>query len=171
MSGGSNCRGSSATPLAGMTRSRPQGWVADTGFSTKVGGVSFPSWLRTKGAGVSGVGSSPVTFRSWCRRVALGIEEHSSLFLSAFFRSSRGWLGSRLRTHSRASLWGERDKRETRNHENRMARFRFSWYTGVMIERAQWLSEIRSALRRSRVVALLGPRQSGKTTLAREIVP
>jgi predicted AAA+ superfamily ATPase len=40
-----------------------------------------------------------------------------------------------------------------------------------MIERAQWLSEIRSALERSRVVALLGPRQSGKTTLAREIVP
>jgi predicted AAA+ superfamily ATPase len=40
-----------------------------------------------------------------------------------------------------------------------------------MIERAQWLSEIRSALKRSRVVALLGPRQSGKTTLARQIVP
>lgn len=30
---------------------------------------------------------------------------------------------------------------------------------------------VRSALRRSRVVALLGPRQCGKTTLAREIVP
>src|SRR6202167_5001220 len=29
---------------------------------------------------------------------------------------------------------------------------------------------VRSALRRSRVVALLGPRQCGKTTLAREIV-
>ena len=40
-----------------------------------------------------------------------------------------------------------------------------------MIERTQWLSEIRAALERSRVVALLGPRQSGKTTLAREIVP
>jgi len=40
-----------------------------------------------------------------------------------------------------------------------------------MIERTQWLSEIRSALKRSRVVALVGPRQSGKTTLARQIVP
>lgn len=36
--------------------------------------------------------------------------------------------------------------------------------------RPQLLARIRRALRRSRVVALLGPRQSGKTTLAREIV-
>lgn len=40
-----------------------------------------------------------------------------------------------------------------------------------MIERSRWLGEIRAALRRSRVVALVGPRQSGKTTLARSIVP
>lgn len=40
-----------------------------------------------------------------------------------------------------------------------------------MIGRERWLSEIRAALRRSRVVALLGPRQVGKTTLARQIVP
>ncbi len=33
------------------------------------------------------------------------------------------------------------------------------------------MSRIEEALRRSRVVALLGPRQSGKTTLAREVVP
>ncbi len=39
-----------------------------------------------------------------------------------------------------------------------------------MIERSKRLLEIRAALRRSRVVALLGPRQSGKTTLARELV-
>jgi predicted AAA+ superfamily ATPase len=39
-----------------------------------------------------------------------------------------------------------------------------------MIERRDWLSQIRRALARSRVVALLGPRQCGKTTLAREIV-
>jgi predicted AAA+ superfamily ATPase len=57
------------------------------------------------------------------------------------------------------------------DNENQTADFRFSWYAGTMIERTQRLSEIRSALRRSRVVALLGPRQSGKTTLAREIVP
>jgi len=40
-----------------------------------------------------------------------------------------------------------------------------------MIERTEWLRKIRTALRRSRVTALVGPRQSGKTTLARQIVP
>jgi predicted AAA+ superfamily ATPase len=40
-----------------------------------------------------------------------------------------------------------------------------------MIDRPQALSKIRQALRRSRVVALVGPRQSGKTTLARLVVP
>ena len=39
-----------------------------------------------------------------------------------------------------------------------------------MIQRAQVLTEIRKALRRSRVVALIGPRQCGKTTLAAQIV-
>jgi len=33
------------------------------------------------------------------------------------------------------------------------------------------VAQVRSALRRSRVVALLGPRQCGKTTLARQFVP
>jgi predicted AAA+ superfamily ATPase len=40
-----------------------------------------------------------------------------------------------------------------------------------MIKRARLLDRIQRALRRSRVVALIGPRQSGKTTLARQIVP
>lgn len=40
-----------------------------------------------------------------------------------------------------------------------------------MIKRPQVLSQIRRALSRSRVVALIGPRQCGKTTLARQIVP
>jgi predicted AAA+ superfamily ATPase len=40
-----------------------------------------------------------------------------------------------------------------------------------VIPRPQVLAQIRQALRRSRVVALLGPRQSGKTTLARLVVP
>lgn len=39
-----------------------------------------------------------------------------------------------------------------------------------MIKRPQLLEAIRRSLRRSRVVALVGPRQCGKTTLAREIV-
>jgi len=43
-----------------------------------------------------------------------------------------------------------------------------SW---AVIERRDWLGKIRRALARSRVVALVGPRQCGKTTLAREIVP
>lgn len=39
-----------------------------------------------------------------------------------------------------------------------------------MIERSSILSSIKTALGRSRVVALIGPRQSGKTTLARQFV-
>jgi uncharacterized protein len=39
-----------------------------------------------------------------------------------------------------------------------------------MIERTTLLSSIRTALNRSRVVALMGPRQSGKRTLAHQFV-
>jgi predicted AAA+ superfamily ATPase len=39
-----------------------------------------------------------------------------------------------------------------------------------MIKRAKYLQRIETALKRSRVVALIGPRQSGKTTLARQFV-
>src|SRR5271167_1349414 len=40
-----------------------------------------------------------------------------------------------------------------------------------MIDRQSDMELVRAALKRSRVVALLGPRQSGKTTLARQFVP
>lgn len=40
-----------------------------------------------------------------------------------------------------------------------------------MLERSQLLDRIGRALKRSRVVALIGPRQSGKTTLARTLLP
>jgi hypothetical protein len=40
-----------------------------------------------------------------------------------------------------------------------------------VIERARLLRELRAALRRSTVVALVGPRQCGKTTAARELLP
>lgn len=39
-----------------------------------------------------------------------------------------------------------------------------------MIERTELLGEVNRALQRNRVVALIGPRQCGKTTLARQIV-
>src|SRR5215211_1761768 len=39
-----------------------------------------------------------------------------------------------------------------------------------MIERTALLSKVETALNRSRIVALIGPRQSGKTTLARQFV-
>lgn len=39
-----------------------------------------------------------------------------------------------------------------------------------MVERVQALGQLRRALKRSRVVALVGPRQCGKTTLARQLV-
>jgi uncharacterized protein len=41
----------------------------------------------------------------------------------------------------------------------------------AMIARTSDLELVRAALKRSRVVALLGPRQCGKTTLARQFVP
>src|SRR5881227_4046158 len=44
-------------------------------------------------------------------------------------------------------------------------------YHGAMIDRQSDVRLVRAALRRSRVVALLGPRQCGKTTLARQFVP
>src|SRR5262245_20014359 len=44
-------------------------------------------------------------------------------------------------------------------------------YHPGMIDRKTDIGLIRAALRRSRVVALLGPRQCGKTTLARQFVP
>jgi hypothetical protein len=40
-----------------------------------------------------------------------------------------------------------------------------------VIERPTEIRRVRQGLRRSRVVALVGPRQCGKTTLARELVP
>lgn len=40
-----------------------------------------------------------------------------------------------------------------------------------VIRRSEDLARVRSALKRSRIVALLGPRQCGKTTLARHFVP
>ena len=39
-----------------------------------------------------------------------------------------------------------------------------------MIDRPTWLEAIRTALSRSRIVTLIGPRQCGKTTLAREFL-
>jgi len=39
-----------------------------------------------------------------------------------------------------------------------------------MIDRKTDVQAVRTALKRSRVVGLLGPRQCGKTTLAREFV-
>jgi predicted AAA+ superfamily ATPase len=41
----------------------------------------------------------------------------------------------------------------------------------AMIDRRDDMNLVRAALKRSRVVALLGPRQAGKTTLARRLVP
>ena len=40
-----------------------------------------------------------------------------------------------------------------------------------MLPRTYLLDRVHQALKRSRVVALIGPRQCGKTTLARQIVP
>ena len=44
-------------------------------------------------------------------------------------------------------------------------------WLGAMVERPRALARIRTALRRSRIATLVGPRQCGKTTLARQFVP
>ena len=44
-------------------------------------------------------------------------------------------------------------------------------YDVAVIDRPMDVSCIRAALKRNRVAALLGPRQCGKTTLARQFVP
>lgn len=46
----------------------------------------------------------------------------------------------------------------------------FHCYIMYMIKRISLINQVHDSLKRSRVVALLGPRQCGKTTLAREIV-
>jgi predicted AAA+ superfamily ATPase len=56
-------------------------------------------------------------------------------------------------------------------HENPPFDGGFSWYHRAMIERRILQETIQYALSRSRVVALIGPRQCGKTTMARLFVP
>lgn len=48
---------------------------------------------------------------------------------------------------------------------------RFSWYKLEVIDRTALLESLKVALSRSRIVVLAGPRQCGKTTLARTLVP
>jgi predicted AAA+ superfamily ATPase len=43
-------------------------------------------------------------------------------------------------------------------------------YAEGMIDRKTDIEMVKTALRRSRIVAMLGPRQCGKTTLARQFV-
>lgn len=57
------------------------------------------------------------------------------------------------------------------NHEIPPSNGGFSWYYGSMITRTALQETIQSTLDRSRVVALIGPRQCGKTTMARLFVP
>jgi hypothetical protein len=58
------------------------------------------------------------------------------------------------------------------HHEIPTVPVRFSWCIILpIIDRTADPHLVRSALGRSRVVALLGPRQCGKTTLARQLVP
>ena len=55
-------------------------------------------------------------------------------------------------------------------HEKIMLADRFSWYFDEMLARTQACETIQTALGRAPVVVLTGPRQCGKTTLARQLV-
>ncbi len=48
--------------------------------------------------------------------------------------------------------------------------FDFHGIMKCMVDRKDLVRHVRSALRRSRVVALIGPRQCGKTTLAQQLL-
>ena len=55
-------------------------------------------------------------------------------------------------------------------HEKRTTAIAFSWYRRSVLDRSTWRDAIRTGLARNPIVALVGPRQCGKTTLARELV-
>ena len=57
------------------------------------------------------------------------------------------------------------------HHENPLYNGGFSWYYVSMISRTHLQNTIQRKLETNRVVGLIGPRQCGKTTLARQFVP
>lgn len=59
---------------------------------------------------------------------------------------------------------------EACNHEKAAQPAGFSWYLGGVIQRVAALRALETALSRSEVVVLAGPRQCGKTTLARQLL-
>ena len=78
-----------------------------------------------------------------------------------------------VKAASSAGICAAAENRLTRPvHENPALFAGISWYMikGV-IDRKADTRLVRAALQRSRVVAILGPRQCGKTTLARQFVP
>lgn len=58
----------------------------------------------------------------------------------------------------------------THNHDNRLQHVGISWYDCRMIRRDSIQDALETALSRSPVVVLSGPRQCGKTTLARQLL-
>jgi uncharacterized protein len=57
-----------------------------------------------------------------------------------------------------------------RDNEKRTLQFLFSWYDYTMIPRNELNHRLKESINRSKAVALVGPRQCGKTTLARGLV-
>jgi hypothetical protein len=59
---------------------------------------------------------------------------------------------------------------ESDYHENPLSADGFSWYNCIVIPRHDILTAMKAAVERSPVVVLSGPRQCGKTTLARQLL-
>jgi predicted AAA+ superfamily ATPase len=91
-----------------------------------------------------------------------------------FPRLDKGGVDDSPNTHARALSFlrpKARLRKKPAHHEFLALDDRISWCTiGHMIDRPMDTARVRTALKRSRVVALLGPRQCGKTTLARQFV-
>ena len=75
-----------------------------------------------------------------------------------------------MRTSPSAGVLPGLEKPSLSYHEYPVHVAGYSWYDIIVIERKRDIDLVRHALRRSPVVALLGPRQCGKTTLARQFV-
>jgi hypothetical protein len=91
----------------------------------------------------------------------------------AAFRAGRRMLAE-IRRRAEEDIAAARTRRIDRgtpnDHENPVSHTGFSWYSAGMIVRVRDVAAVRSLLRDSPVVGILGARQVGKSTLARQVV-
>ncbi len=85
------------------------------------------------------------------------------------FRDLQTFLGNILHTSSTTQTISPlaHFQEQFKYHEYSDPYSEYSWYYRCMISRPAYIEELSAAVRRSRITVILGPRQCGKTTLAR----